>query len=179
MPSPIVHVAAGYLLWKSGRESLQSPDGRFASLAGVTAFAFLSLLPDADAVPGILLNDLGRFHNHFSHSFFSGLVVSLLLLLLAGTLGRPRPTLWLTYGLTCYWTHLVFDFLTIGRGVMLFWPLSNGRFSSPVKMFTGLHWSAGLWSLRHLETILTEGLLILSAFLLFTALRRRSLLRAA
>jgi inner membrane protein len=179
MPSPIAHVAAGYLVWKSGREPLTRTDGRFSSLAGIAAFAFLSLLPDADAIPGILLHDLERFHNHFSHSFFSGLIASLLLLLVAGTLGRPRPALWLRYGLICYWTHLVLDFTTVGRGVMLFWPLSSSRFSSPVKMFAGLHWSAGLSSLRHLETVLTEGLLILSAFLLFAALRKRSLLQAA
>jgi inner membrane protein len=176
MPSPIVHVAAGYLVWRSGRKPLTPPDGRFSSLAGIAVFAFLSLLPDADAIPGLLFHDLERFHNHFSHSLFSGLILSFMLLPAARVLGRPRPALWLTYGLICYWIHLAMDFMTIGRGVMLFWPLTNSRFSSPVKLFTGLHWSAGVWSLRHLETILTEGLLILSTFLLFTALRRRRLL---
>lgn len=177
MPSPIAHVAAGYLVWKSGRESLRSPDERFSSLAGIAAIAFLSLLPDADAIPGILLHDIGRFHNYFSHSFFFGLIPSLLLLFVAKSLGRPRPFLWLKYGLACYWLHLAMDFMTISRGVMLFWPLSSSRFSSPVKLFTGLHWSAGFWSTRHLETVLTEGLLILSALLLCTALRKRSILR--
>jgi inner membrane protein len=174
MPSPIAHVAAGYLIWKSSRESL---DERFSSLAGIATLAFLSLLPDADAIPGILLHDLGRFHNYFSHSLFSGLALSLALPLAARALGRPRPFLWLKYGLACYWLHLAMDFMTIGRGVMLFWPLSSSRFSSPVKLFTGLHWSAGLWSTRHLETVLTEGLLILSALLLYTALGKRSILR--
>jgi inner membrane protein len=179
MPSPIAHVAAGYLVWKSGRESLMSTDGRFSSLAYIAALAFLSLLPDADAIPGILLHDHERFHNYFSHSLFSGMILSLLLLLVAGALGRPRPFLWLKYGLTCYWIHLAMDFMTVGRGVMLFWPLSSGRFSSPVRLFVGLHWSAGPWSLRHLETFLTEGLLILSILLLFTAPRKRRTLQAA
>jgi inner membrane protein len=175
MPSPVTHVAAGYLIWKAGREPLRLPGGRSPSLAGIAAFAFLSLLPDADAVPGILLHDLERFHNHFSHSLFSGLVLSLLFFPVARALGRPRPGLWMVFGLICYWAHLLMDSTTIGRGVMLFWPFSDTRFSSPVKLFTGLHWSAGVWSLRHLETFLTEGLLILSVLLLFTALGKRGL----
>ena len=179
MPSPIAHVAAGYLIWKSGGESLTPKGGRFSSLAAISALAFLSLLPDADAIPGLLFHDLGRFHNHFSHSFFAGLVTSLILMLAAKALGRPQPARWLTYGLICYWIHLAMDFMTFGRGVMLFWPLSNSRFSSPVKLFSGLHWSEGLWSVRHLETILTEVLLVLSAFLLFAALRKGGLLRPA
>ncbi len=174
MPSPIAHVTAGYLVWRSGREPLTPPDRRFSSPAGIAAFAFLSLLPDADAIPGLLFHDLERFHNHFSHSLFSGLILSLMLLSAARTLDRPRPALWMMYALICYWIHLLMDFMTIGRGVMLLWPLTSSRFSSPVKLFIGLHWSAGFWSIRHLETILTEGLLILSAFLLFTALGKRS-----
>lgn len=179
MPSPITHVAAGYLIWKAGREPLRLPSGRSPSLAGIAAFAFLSLLPDADAIPGILLRDLERFHNNFSHSLFSGLVLSLLLLPLARALGRPRPDLWMAFGLISYWAHLLMDSTTIGRGVMLFWPFSDTRFSSPVKLFTGLHWSAGLWSLLHVETFLTEGLLILSVLLLLAALGKRGISRAA
>jgi inner membrane protein len=178
MPSPIPHVAAGYLVWKSSRESLTRPNGRLSSFAGIFAFAFLSLLPDADAIPGFLFHDLGRFHNHFSHSLFSGLIPSLILLLAAKALGKPRPASWMTYALICYWIHLAMDCATIGRGVMLFWPLTSSRFVSPVKLFTGLHWSAGLWSIRHLETVLAELLFILSALLLCTALRKGRLLHS-
>ena len=48
------------------------------------------------------------------------------------------------------------DFFTIGRGVMVFWPLSLERFASPVPLFYGLHWSDGYLSERHLITLVTE-----------------------
>jgi hypothetical protein len=69
------------------------------------------------------------------------------------------------------------DFFTVSRGVMLFWPLTDQRFVSPVKLFTGLHWSQGVWSVHHLYTIFSEGIFVLSVFLLVAALLRRRGLR--
>jgi inner membrane protein len=43
---------------------------------------------------------------------------------------------------------------------MLFWPFTQQRFSSPVTLFYGLHWSKGLFSIDHVWTVLTEGLFI-------------------
>ena len=50
------------------------------------------------------------------------------------------------------------DALTAGRGVMMFWPLTETRFVSPITIFIGLHWGEGWLSIWHLWTILTESL---------------------
>jgi hypothetical protein len=54
------------------------------------------------------------------------------------------------------------DALTAERGVMLFWPLSQNRFVSPIRIFYGLQWGLGWFSIWHLWTIVTE-----SGFVLF------------
>jgi hypothetical protein len=63
---------------------------------------------------------------------------------------------WFGLVLLCYQLHIVLDFFTVGRGVMLFWPLSVVRFSSPIKLFYGLHWSEGFISIQHIWTLLNE-----------------------
>jgi inner membrane protein len=52
------------------------------------------------------------------------------------------------------------DALTAERGVMLFWPLTQARFSSPVKLFYGLQWGLGWFSIWHLWTIFTESVFV-------------------
>jgi hypothetical protein len=53
------------------------------------------------------------------------------------------------------------DMMTAERGVMLFWPLTQNRFASPMKIFYGLQWGLGWFSIWHLWTIFTELLLVL------------------
>ena len=65
--------------------------------------------------------------------------------------------------------HLIMDSLTGGDGVMLFWPFSDARIGSPVRLFFGLQWSSGLWSRDHLLTLVSEGLFV---FLVVLGTRR-------
>ena len=51
---------------------------------------------------------------------------------------------------------LFMDYFTIGRGVMLAWPLSSERFAPPFHLFYGLRWSHGLISELHWITLLSE-----------------------
>jgi membrane-bound metal-dependent hydrolase YbcI (DUF457 family) len=117
----------------------------------------LSLLPDVDSIAGFLLGDFGRYHNNGSHSLFAGLVVALVIGGLVWLRKRSEFGYWFTLVLLCYHFHLVLDFITFGRGVMLFWPLSTARFVSPAKLFYGLHWSDGVVSIKHVWTLLNES----------------------
>jgi hypothetical protein len=49
--------------------------------------------------------------------------------------------------------------------VMLFWPIVQDRFSSPVKLFVGVQWGEGLISIWHLWTILSELIFFLIVFI--------------
>jgi inner membrane protein len=53
------------------------------------------------------------------------------------------------------------DALTAERGVMMFWPLTQARFTSPIKIFYGVQWGLGWFSLWHLWTFFTESLFVL------------------
>jgi membrane-bound metal-dependent hydrolase YbcI (DUF457 family) len=116
----------------------------------------MSVLPDLDAMVGLLAGNLERFHNARTHSLFVGLAVALLFGAIAFWKGSSWLPFWSLLTLTCYEMHVMMDFSTVGRGVMLFWPFSTERFSSALKLFYGLHWSDGWQSLRHVWTLFTE-----------------------
>ncbi len=158
MPSPIAHAAMGYLIYRGFRVHLpREASQRVGPVPHLLiAAVVLSLLPDFDAVPGILTGELGRFHNQFSNSLFVGIGVALSVGVIAWLLKRSNFATWFFFALVCYEVHVLMDYATVGRGVMLFWPLSSERFESPVKLFYGLHWSYGWVSASHLLTLVTE-----------------------
>lgn len=198
MPSPIAHAAIGYVIYRLAANSKLNPKPRQAPVDALPREAgaetrqssvvldnlrtrltslpalllvsiFFSLLPDADAIPGLLFGELGAFHNQFTHSLVTGALAALA----AGSLGALllgrswAPAIFLT-ALLAFELHVAADFFTYhSRGVMLFWPFTSARFVSPVKLFYGVRWSQGLFSPLHWITLATElgfsALLILAA----------------
>jgi inner membrane protein len=158
LPSPLAHAAVGYGIYRIARSHSLNQNLRDSMsrrwLLGATII--LSLLPDIDAVLGFLLGNFGRYHNNITHSIFAGLFASLLF----NAIMRSHTTLknvnWLIIALTCYELHVIMDFFTVGRGTMLFWPLTSSRFESPIKLFYGLHWSQGWFSIKHIWTLVSE-----------------------
>ncbi|HLA97828.1 MAG TPA: metal-dependent hydrolase [Anaerolineales bacterium] len=167
MPSPFAHTAAGYLIYRCYKRKL--PDGRVKILTipfQLIVLAVLSLLPDLDALPGIIMGDLGRFHNNASHSLVVGGIAALIFSAAASRVYKSPMKVWFVVALTAYELHLVMDFFTGDRGVMLLWPLTATRFSSPIKLFVGLQWGKGLFSIWHLWTLFTEALFFLLILML-------------
>ena len=124
-------------------------------------------LTDLDSILGLLMHDLGRYHNQGSHSLVSGLVVAALLAGILYAFQRRGIKTWMVIFLAAYESHVLLDAFTLGRGVMLFWPFSSARFSPPFYLFYGLRWSDGLFSINHLWTFLTEAGLIAGVYCLF------------
>jgi membrane-bound metal-dependent hydrolase YbcI (DUF457 family) len=158
MPSPISHIAAGVFIYRSLPAHVRQKGIRKFLRVPILLIVILiaSLLPDVDAVLGILSGNMGAYHNQASHSLFTGLVVALVLgFILRWWLGAKFLA---SFGLifASYAVHLFLDMLTMGRGIMLLWPFSSERFLSPVLLFYGLRWSHGLWSITHLWTFVSE-----------------------
>jgi inner membrane protein len=158
MPSPLAHISVGYAIYKIFQGRLTEAERAKAWLVPVLLLVtvVLSMLPDVDSILGLVMGDLGRYHNNGTHSLVVGLFLSMLF---AGVVHRRFKysfVTWFIVALLAYEMHVVLDFFTIGRGVMLFWPLSSNRYSSPILLFYGLHWSDGVLSMRHLWTLLTE-----------------------
>ena len=79
MPSPIAHATMGYVVYAVCRSRMPQQGltriGSMPRLLMVTVG--LSLIPDLDVVLGILMSDLGRFHNNVMNSLVLGVVVAL------------------------------------------------------------------------------------------------------
>lgn len=175
MPSPIAHTTMGYLIYKifQARRPKHSK-GRLGLLPRLLlVMVGLSLLPDLDSVVGLLLRDFGRYHNNGSHSLFIGLAVAFVISGLVWWKKRSGVAYWFVVVLLCYQFHIILDFFTFGRGVMLFWPLSSARFASPLKLFYGFHWSDGLISINHVWTALSELGFAAVAIFVMSFLERR------
>jgi inner membrane protein len=159
MPSPLAHLAAAYAVHRvAGHRLAAGPTasrvGRWTSLAAVAA---LTLLPDLDAVPGLLTGDIGRFHNRFTHGLPVGVAVAAVVWAAVRVRRSPRAALaWGGVALVSHAGHVAMDLLTAGRGVMALWPLSAARFQSPVLCFVGLRWAGGIVNPDHLGTVLNE-----------------------
>jgi len=178
MPSPFAHTAAGYLIFRYFKRQL--PDGRVHILTipfQLILLASLSLLPDLDALPGILAVDMGRFHNNASHSLVVGVFIALVISAVASRVYKSPLKVWFVVALITYELHVIMDFFTGERGVMLLWPFTAARFSSPVKLFVGLQWGKGWFSIWHLWTLFTEALFFL-LILIFLNLSQRYISKA-
>ncbi len=79
MPSPVVHATMGWVIYQFLRSRMpQEGSRRFGPLPGLLMVTVgLSLLPDLDAVLGILMGDLGKYHNNVMNSLMMGVVVAL------------------------------------------------------------------------------------------------------
>lgn len=178
MPSPIAHLGAGYAIYRVYKDRLpRDPRHVWKLPLQLALIAGLSLLPDLDVVPAILFRDMQAYHNNFSHSLLFGIPVALLI---AGMFQRAYRTnfwLWFAICLISYDVHVLMDALTAERGVMLFWPLSDARYASPVKIFYGLQWGLGWFSIWHLWTVFTEGVFALIVIFAVNYFSRRRNLR--
>jgi inner membrane protein len=166
MPSPISHTAMGYVVYKvfnNRIETSRKTSNVFSSLFIIVVV--LSLLPDFDAIPGILVGNLKRFHNNESHSLFVAVGIAILGAIFMRWSKRENFRYWFLLIFSCVGLHIVMDYFTYGRGVMAFWPLSSERFISPVLLFYGLHWSEGIFSVKHLWTIVNETIFVLITLL--------------
>ncbi len=168
MPSPIAHIATGAFIAGCTQSDVVGDRPAWRWWAVCMA---VSMGPDVDAVVGILSGDLGAWHNQGTHSLVAGGLMCAALLPLVSRFLALKGGIRL-YGWLCllYGMHLLLDAFTYGRGIKLFWPLTDIRLRSPVLLFYGLRWSDGLISPRHLITLATEAafavMLLLTGFVL-------------
>jgi acetyltransferase-like isoleucine patch superfamily enzyme/membrane-bound metal-dependent hydrolase YbcI (DUF457 family) len=171
VPSPLIHCAAGWALARGARSrGLRAP-----ALPFLLYSLFAAMLPDADAVVGMLVDAqrLPDFHNQCTHCVAFALVAALALSAAARWL-LFRDVPWrklFAWTLLLLGSHLLLDWLTWGRGEMLLWPLSDRRFGAPFPLFYGVRHSEGLFSPSHWITLATESATLGAAALFALALR--------
>ena len=174
MPSPIIHLSVGAFTHGALKRRWRDATP-LRRTAYVLAFLFFAMMPDLDSVIGIALNDLGRFHNNIAHSFGFALIAGCAAWLLAPLFGERKRRFWAAVVFGSYAGHILLDAITRGRGVMLFWPITDLRIQPPFQIFYGLQWSHGLVSIEHFVTAGTEGLVVLLVAWLVLRLRRKGI----
>jgi hypothetical protein len=161
MPSPIAHLGAGYAIYLLYKQKLPADRKSIWKLPlQLILVAGLSMLPDLDIIPALLFRDMRAYHNNFSHSLLFGIPVAFAIAGIFQRVYRTNFWLWFVVCLVSYDMHVLMDALTAERGVMMFWPLTQERFGSPVKLFYGLQWGLGWFSIWHLWTIFTESVFV-------------------
>ena len=161
MPSPIAHLGAGYAIYRYYKHRLPQDQTRFWRVPlQMVMIAGLSMLPDLDVIPAIIFRDMKAYHNNFSHSLLFAIPVAFFIAGIFHRIYKSNFWLWFLICLISYDFHIILDALTAERGVLMFWPFSQNRFVSPVRIFYGLQWGLGWFSTWHLWTIFTESLFV-------------------
>lgn len=161
MPSPIAHLGVGYAIYRHYKNKLpQDQRNVWKFPLQMILVTGLSLLPDLDVIPAIIFRDMRAYHNNISHSLLVGIPFALFIAGIFQRVYRSNFWLWFLICLISYDLHILMDIFTAERGSMLFWPLTDSRYASPVKIFYGLQWGLGWFSPWHLWTIFTESVFV-------------------
>jgi len=122
-------------------------------LLGCAVFAAL-LAPDSDVLMGLVYPSASimDYHNGPTHSLLVGVVFALLFGGVCWIIIRGRWLPFTLVGVLCYTSHVLLDWLTWGRGVQLFWPVSEARFQAPFPLFMGVRHSVGAPFSTHMLT---------------------------
>jgi len=175
MPSPIAHLGVGYVIYRCYKHKLPADQRRVWKIPlQMATVAGLSLLPDLDVIPAIVFKDMQAYHNNFSHSLIFAVPVALLIAGIFHRIDRSSFWLWFLICLVSYDFHTIMDALTAERGVMMFWPVTQNRFASPIKIFYGLQWGLGWFSIWHFWTVFTESIFVLVMVLTVDYFEKRS-----
>lgn len=131
MPSPVGHTLTGLCGFLLAQRYV-IPQKQLGLLGGCV---LLSLLPDFDVVPGLLLGDPRLFHHQGSHSVTAAGLVGFLIGCLA-TWWRLNGRWWGIGGGSLYLSHVILDTFVDDPsppfGVQLLWPFSDAYFISSV-----------------------------------------------
>ncbi|HDL19588.1 MAG TPA: metal-dependent hydrolase [Bacteroidetes bacterium] len=162
MPTPVGHSLIGLILYYSFFK--RKKPGKWITLFLII---FVSILPDFDFLPGILVREPNKFHHGFSHSFgFALLLTGFIYLIETYILHRKKEQYYLWF-LILYSAHLIADYFAVDTrlpyGEPLFWPFFHGFFLFPYPFLLDVQRADGLnrffpslFSRHNLLTILWE-----------------------
>lgn len=134
MCTPLGHGLAGIAL--TGRRT-RPP--RFNPVIWIPAMWILSVLPDFDFIPGLLIGRPNVYHHGFMHSIVFCLAVAALITAGLAIAGKSRPAWTGGICLIVLLSHLALDCMSRDslppHGLQVFWPFSERYVMSPVAIF--------------------------------------------
>ncbi|MBN2400468.1 MAG: metal-dependent hydrolase [Candidatus Aminicenantes bacterium] len=176
MPLPIGHGLAGIAFF-------QARPGLFLTKKWLDALflVFLSNLPDADFLPGLMTGSPNRYHHGIFHSLGAALVVSAVIVLIFFR-KKQQPKILFAVSFLVYSSHLLLDFFTrdfaAPYGLPLFWPFSKSYYIAARPIFSNITRSSrssdffpSLFNSHNLKAALLEIVLIGGLVLMATMVR--------
>ena len=181
MCSPVGHGLAAYAVsWRPSRAQ------RFNPAVWLPALWILSVLPDFDFLPGLLIGHPNLYHQGWTHSLAFCAGVAALIAAALALSGKPYAMKAGGLCLLVLISHLVLDCLSKDRmppyGLQVFWPFSRRHVSSPVTFFLDVNKGLSnrtfllrLFTVHNARTILVETCILgpLAAWTWFSDLRSR------
>jgi inner membrane protein len=181
MPSPVGHSLMGYIIYRATGNSakVRSWPQIVACLLGANA-------ADLDFVPGLVVGDLGRFHQGPSHS-----ITFAILFALVACPFFSRPLRAFVIGFSLYLSHVLLDYLVQDPspplGVPFFWPLSDKYYMAPFAFLSSFDRPdilaaaavPAFFTFHNVLTISIELLFLLPLFLFVSTWRKHSDFKAA
>lgn len=140
MPTPIGHALGGYAAADAATPDTGSTNSRWMV---VLLAVVVAISPDFDFIPGLIVNNIPKYHRTMSHGVPAALVVaSVLTLLLRGWWKGSLRHLWVLL-FTAYMSHVLLDIVTPdptgGSGLRPLWPLSSVWFAYPLPFLEPLN----------------------------------------
>jgi membrane-bound metal-dependent hydrolase YbcI (DUF457 family) len=158
LSSPIAHGSLMFVAWPAVRGRLDPDVSRTRQLL-VGCAIFTGLMgPDADILLGLLYpgEPLAVYHNGPTHSLFAGLIFAVPFAIVVRLTARAPWRFLAITGALLYESHVVVDWLTWGRGVQMFWPFTETRFTAPFPIFIGVRHSVGAPLSTHMFTVVND-----------------------
>lgn len=183
MATPIGHALVGYAIHRA-----LAPTAPARNHVALWVCILLSIAPDFDFLPGLLVNQPSRYHQGVSHSLGAALVVSMATMLCyhKATSAPASQRQWFVLFFLAYASHLFLDvFGPDARppyGIPLLWPLSDATFLAPVTLLPGVahggrfsvssrDWFGFIFQWRNVAAVAIELLLIVPIIGLLHLLR--------
>lgn len=140
MPTPIGHALGGYAAAEATRRDGEASNSKWAVILLAVVVA---VSPDFDFIPGLISNNIPKYHRTMSHGVPAALLVaSVLTLALRGWWKGAVWHLWVLL-FTAYMSHVLLDVVTPdptgGSGLRPLWPLSSVWFAYPLPFLEPLN----------------------------------------
>lgn len=168
MPSPLAHGVLIILVRPMQRRGMWPAAPGRPTFVLYILLAIALLLPDVDFVIGwVWPNTILGTHAGGTHSLPMGFVAALAMSVIGWGVIRRGFLRIFTLLLAAIWSHVLMDAVTWGgRGVAMFWPITDIRIVSPISIFYGVrHSQPEAWQL-HLITLATELVFVLAVVFL-------------
>lgn len=174
MSSPIAHTSLILLFWPEAKAKLRKVTSRRRRILFGMAILAALMGPDFDLIGYFFIDaPLSTYHNCATHSLVGVLAGGVLFTIVSRMIVPVRFGTLFAIGTLAFASHILIDFLTYGRGLLLLWPFSDQRIEAPFIIFRGVRHSSDVTLGTHLLNLFVDILFAVAVWISSGWLRPR------